>query len=70
MKIVFDLDGTLYLTEKSVFRAFAATVEGVGLWYLEQALERASIRDVPQCGQQLLQRYITKYIPIQKRYAV
>lgn len=37
MKIVFDLDGTLYLTEKSVFRALQATAERFGLWYPAQA---------------------------------
>lgn len=34
----------------------------------EEVLNRARLRDVPKYGEEFLNKYITKYIPIQKRY--
>ncbi len=34
----------------------------------DEVLKRAEIRDVPKYGKEFLQKYIDKYIPIQKRY--
>lgn len=34
----------------------------------DEMMRRAAVRDVPRYGEEFLQKYITKYIPIQKRY--
>jgi len=59
------IEGVL-LFRKPLFQYFDATV------FLhiefEEVLKRARIRDVPKYGEAFLEKYIHKYIPIQKRY--